>query len=572
MIIHSIYFIFFSIVILISILGYGLVFQRIFLNNINYSNLSVSGVFGLFLLYIISSISHLFFAHDYIHNLIIHIFGIAAFIYNGSKSKIDKEQLKLIFIFFVVLFVGFLISKTNEDFPYYHLPNSLQFAENKLQFGLGNLNHGFKHFSSLFLINSLFYLPVVKYYLFNITNFIFQIFFFSGLIIFLNQKKFDNFFKILASLSIIILLSKFYRLSEYGSDIPGQFLVILSFLYCVYLTSLNKKSSQEITGILSIIIYLNLFAISTKFIYLIYLLIPVAIVLFALNFKKIILEILNIKLILLSLFSILFLIFFNFSSTGCLIYPIEFTCFDEKFNWSLKKDTVSYLNLHYEAWAKAGKGTGYNIENVKEYVKGLNWIDNWVDKYFFNKFSDYLLVILFILIVYCVTFFQEIKNNNLKKIKNLKFFLINLTSLIIIFIFWFLNFPTLRYAGYAIVFLLISYPSSYVLMNKIDFSDGKVIKKIKILVLITLVIFNVRNINRINQELNLPENQNHNFKNFPFYWVDDVRYEKVKINNFTLYKVQDSKMCWNIPSTCIRTLSGLNVIKKNGYKFYFYKK
>ena len=104
MIVNSIYFIFFSIAILISTIGYGLVFQKIFLNNIKYSNLPVSGVFGLFLLYIISSISHLFFAHDYIHNLIIHILGITAFIYIGSKNKIDKEQLKLIFIFFKIAF------------------------------------------------------------------------------------------------------------------------------------------------------------------------------------------------------------------------------------------------------------------------------------------------------------------------------------------------------------------------------------------------------------------------------------------------------------------------------------
>ena len=480
--------------------------------------------------------------------------------------------MKLIFIFFVILFVGFLISKTNEDFPYYHLPNSLQFAENKLQFGLGNLSHGFKHFSSLFLINSLFYLPVVKYYLFNITNFLFQIFFFSGLIIFLNQKKFDNFLKILISLTIITLLSKFYRLSEYGADIPGQFLVILSFLYCMYLTSLNKKNSREIIGILSIIIYLNLFAISTKFIYLIYLLIPLAISLFFLNLKKIIIEFVNIKFILLLAFSILSLVFFNFSSTGCLIYPMEFTCFDEKFNWALKKDTVSYLNLHYEAWAKAGKGAGYNLENIKEYVKGLNWIDNWINKYFFNKFSDYLLVIIFILLAYCLTFFKEIKNINLKKVKNLKIFLINFIMLILIFLFWFFNFPTLRYAGYAVVFLLISYPASYILINKIDFNNEKVIRKVKILILISLVIFNVRNIIRINQELYLTENQNHNFKNFPFYWIEDVKYEKVKINNFTLYNVQDGKMCWDTPSTCLRTVSGLHINEKNGYKFYFYKK
>ena len=54
------------------------------------------------------------------------------------------------------------MAKTNEDFGYYHLPNSIQFAQQKLQFGLGNLNHGFKHISTLFMLMSLNYLPIFE--------------------------------------------------------------------------------------------------------------------------------------------------------------------------------------------------------------------------------------------------------------------------------------------------------------------------------------------------------------------------------------------------------------------------
>ena len=105
-----------------------------------------------------------------------------------NKGLVEKQHLKKIFIIFACLFLGFLISKTNEDFSYYHLPNSLQFSSNKLEFGLGNLNHGFKHFSSIFLINSIFYFPYTEVYLFNITNFMLQIFFFSGLILLIHKK------------------------------------------------------------------------------------------------------------------------------------------------------------------------------------------------------------------------------------------------------------------------------------------------------------------------------------------------------------------------------------------------
>ena len=70
---------------------------------------------------------------------------------------------------------------------------SIQIVEQKIQFGLGNLNIGYNHYSSLFLLNSLFYLPKTEIYLFNLTNFLFQVFFFSSLLIFLNNKKIPDF-------------------------------------------------------------------------------------------------------------------------------------------------------------------------------------------------------------------------------------------------------------------------------------------------------------------------------------------------------------------------------------------
>ena len=116
-----------------------------------------------FFLYIISSVTHLVVPHNYTHNIILLIIGLLIFSIFLKKGFVKKKELKTIFLVFTFLFIGFLISKTNEDFPYYHLPNSLQFSTHKLEFGLGNLNHGFKHVSSIFLINSMFYF-------FNIRN------------------------------------------------------------------------------------------------------------------------------------------------------------------------------------------------------------------------------------------------------------------------------------------------------------------------------------------------------------------------------------------------------------------
>ena len=183
---------FFSLLILFSTIGYGLIFLKIFkFENFNY-NLGIIGIVGLFFLSVIASYSHLFFSHNYIHNIIIIILGIVYLIYS---RLIKFKEIKFQTILFTMLFVMLLIAKTNEDFGYYHLPNSIQFAEQKLQFGLGNLNHGFKHISSLFMIMSLNYLPYIDSYLFNLTNFLFLVFFVTFVLkeIYFKKKINSNF-------------------------------------------------------------------------------------------------------------------------------------------------------------------------------------------------------------------------------------------------------------------------------------------------------------------------------------------------------------------------------------------
>ena len=52
----------------------------------------------------------------------------------------------------------------------------------------------------------------------------------------------------------------------------------------------------------------------------------------------------------------------NYLNTGCLLYPAEKTCIIDQ-EWSIKKDEVKRMSIHYEWWAKAGGGPGYVSEN-----------------------------------------------------------------------------------------------------------------------------------------------------------------------------------------------------------------
>ena len=566
MILNTFIFFILSLLILFSTIGYGLIFAGNIFQKNTYLNLPFKGLLGIFFLYIISSITHLVLPHNYIHNTIILLIGLLLFYNYQIKGLVEKKYLNKILIIFFCLFLGFLISKTNEDFPYYHLPNSLQFSYYKLEFGLGNLNHGFKHFSSIFLINSIFYLPFVNIYLFNITNFLLQVFFFSGLIILIDKNNLNNFSKIIISIAFVTYLVKFYRLSEYGADYLGQFLVLLGFIFASFSLSKKLNANQKKQIFLSTFIFI-IFAITTKFLYAIYAIIPILLFIYLFKFNEIIKYISDIKFFLVSIISIVFVFFFNFTATGCFLYPVKFTCLIDTIDWSISESTITNLNLHYKAWSKAGVGAGYGISNHQEYISGINWVNNWIEKYFFTKVSDYILVVLFI----CLIFIVSLKKNFIvnKKIDfKVKPVMITYLSILIVFALWFFNFPTLRYAGYSVVFLVLVVPISLFLAKRVNFNDKKVIKKINILIVLAILVFNLKNIQRLNKELNLNSNEHHNFLNFPFFWVDKVKYNEILIEKKYFYEVTNNKPCWNVPATCIKNLPNLEIKKKKNYFFY----
>ena len=74
----------------------------------------------------------------------------------------------------------------------------------------------------------------------------------------------------------------------------------------------------------------------------------------------------------------------NFLNTGCLIYPVPLTCFEE-FSWSIPLKQVYLMNDWYEQWSQAGANPNFRIENPQEYISNFNWVNNWFSEYFFTK-------------------------------------------------------------------------------------------------------------------------------------------------------------------------------------------
>ena len=184
-----------------------------------------------------------------------------------------------------------------------------------------------------------------------------------------------------------------------------------------------------------------------------------------------------IKLIFINKYFILLFIFTllimntYFMNTGCLLYPVSFTCLDN-LEWSLTSKEAIRMNNWYEAWSKAGASPTYRIENLDIYIQKFNWLGNWIDNYFFNKVSDFILGLILLNMIIIYAFFI-IKKNTLK----INFSIVLLYILILVLFFeWFYNHPSLRYGGFCILALIIFLPSCLYL-NSFKINKEKIYEK-----------------------------------------------------------------------------------------------
>ena len=190
-----------------------------------------------------------------------------------------KSYFNLILIIFGILIFGLLISKSHDDFAYYHFPYIYYLTQESLIIGVGNLNHGFRTPSSIFYLNSLFYLPFISHFSFNIgATLLFGI---SNLILIFKLKN-DNKFKrydfifFLTLLSFLFINIFFYRLSEHGTDRSAQILILILFIEILSLL----RNQVNIQNFFSKILILLGLIISLKAFYVLYLLTLIIIFLF----------------------------------------------------------------------------------------------------------------------------------------------------------------------------------------------------------------------------------------------------------------------------------------------------
>ena len=479
-----------------SILGYGLFIERIYLKKSLGKDLGFTGLLGIFVSILYSYISHYFVAHTIFHNSVFLIIGLIFFIFLYNNLS-NKEYVIILLLLILISFISLLLFKTHDDFHYYHFPYSYYLTQFPALIGIGQFNHGFRTPSSIFYINSLFYLPIVKYFTFYISAVLFLVF--SNLILLVKiiekfKAKKTHFISYLCLLFFIFINIFFYRIQEHGADRSAQILVLILILYLISFINFEKSFELDLT---KICVVLGLI-ISLKALFLLYLTLSIPIIYILIKEKKsfLIFQIFKNKFFWLSLVLLLNVLLVYFINTGCLIYPAKLFCFDS-FSWSLSLAEVDKMNIHYEAWSKGGKNPIFTVDNPSEHIKYLNWLPLWIEIYFFNKVSDFLLGLVFVMLLMTIIFYKKDRIDfNINK--NINYII----GIIIIFFFeWFYNHPSLRYGGYCLLVIMFFLPFS-IFLNKFNNSIKE--KKLKFICIISFVciVFIGRNISRISDEIN----------------------------------------------------------------------
>ena len=546
---------------LFSTIGFGFFFQNFCfekISNFEEQNIIYIGFYGLFFLTFISLITSLIFPHNFIHNILVHFFGIISFLVFKFKNK--KRYIKVILIITIFTISALIISKTHDDFSYYHLPITKYLTEHKVIFGTGNLTHGYKLLSSLFFLNSIFYLPKIEYYSFHFSLLYFLIFFNFFLIHEILTKKNEKVIKYIYILAFVFFNLSFNRLSEYGTDKVGQLLMVILLIKVFQLTCFSRN--KDVLKKFLLIIPLIALCISLKTYFLSYIIIFFTIFIINLKYSKIINYIFFSKSFLFFSLSIIIYLLHHFISTGCIISPLSMTCFGDSLDWANDKLHYEKLSNWLEQWAKAGAGPNFRVDNPDEYIKNFNWFPRWFEFYFMGKVKDQLLIFISVFFIILFSFknfkieFKEIILN-----KKILFFY---SMILIIFLIWFTKHPQLRYGGYSILFLTLTIPLAILLFK---FKDKKHFnKKFYLIVILVIVIFNTKNLIRINNEFKRTDE--YKFKNFPFFAIKNKEYifEKTKSG---LYIYQTNGHCWNIPSPCIMSMDKINLKTLKLYNYHF---
>ena len=522
---------------LLSICGYGLIYNK---NEISYFDNPFTNIFaGLIILVPISFILNLI-SSSVVINLFIFLLGIFFYLIR-YKTKYLVYFLSVSLIFFS----GLIISKTHEDFSVYHFQHINEISQDYIILGLANLDIRYTYASIFAYLQSLYkfpifdfktiFLPVYSIYLSLIGYLFFNV---------IKKRK-----VLISAFFLILLIIKFKRLSEFGYDYIGQFLLIYIFIEFIFDTKLNRRKFFDLIALFLLSILIKI----TNIYFLPVILIPILHITKKIKIKKLI----PIAIPILS-----FLLIFSansFIKTGCLNYFLKITCdINNGPSWNVHYEEINQIKSISKSWARGyfHQKNENKIENENTYNKSLNWIPNWLISHFKIKILDYLILLLIIYFLINKLSFTKLKTRFNKSYLGL------FITLIFSCLFWLYNFPQFR-LGFASISLLF-----FLIIDNFFKSNIKLRTKQFIFILvISIVYFNYSNFKRISEEFY--RDDIYKFTNFPFFPSPNLSF-KVKFSEDIKYRVSTPnenfwRTCWNIKPICVNHDDKIKItkLKKN---------
>lgn len=591
----------YSFLIFVNIIGYAFLLKKII--KINTSDIFENFIIGtLFVIFFSYFINFFLALSSIITNIFFLIFTLIGFfsLWN-NEVKISYKKV-FVLLFFLTLITFF--SKNYNDYELYHLPYMEVLKKFKIIFGLSNLDFRYGHSSVLQNISAFQHNTLMSndsYIFFPVLLFLISL-----------NKIFEKIFKtdsinifLIGLVSFIFFAIHGSRFGALGNDYPSHILAIISIIYFLELKSQKELEESRIFIFFSLCFVI----IVSKFSLVFYSLLPLYLI-FTTKLK--ILKLLApLRIFFLSTLT-LFFFTKNIINSSCLIYPIPILCF--KTSWSVDKysysspETISLtssihvknywhsdhllqpdvrkdfeLNLLsddeiYDEYLKLndhGKKEFLNYHFYNDYLRFKNWSKFYFkDSDFYKLLKDIILLNFLLLVIALFIFGKKNKNqlfsfnDTISYIKN-SFFFISFS--IISFIFWFLNFPQLRYGfSYCLIFFLL--PKLFI-FNKFEVSYFRehFSKTIKIIFSIILIYVLYSNSIRIFQNLNDNDLKFGTSNIVPLY-----RNHGFNLLNIEGFEVkQPIYLCSNIDQLCTvftqRFLDADRKILKNQYNYLIIK-
>lgn len=535
------------------ILGFSYLFEKIFKTRLNCIALNI--FIGCFFLGSIALVVNFFSPLNKLTNNLIFVIGLVSFFCSINKFREFKNFFFITFLCYITL----LLDTTNRpDAGAYHLPYISFLNNSEIILGLANLNTKFGHISFYQYISSVFFNSI-----FN-NKLIFApigLMYSSSLVYFFKVSKSKNYSIDIRLVSLFfgtITAIEFNRFSEFGNDETTH---IIFFIFIIYIFNLFHSKMSQIDRYFKIVLLFSLYLFLNKTIYAI----TIFLILFLLNkYRK------NIILINKFNFFLFFIcicwLFKNIFISGCLIYPVSQTCFENIYwsnNYAAQEATI------IEAWSKGYPDLQKKFPNLDSkysmsfFVSNFNWTSIWFENHFQLVAKK---ITLFFFIIICMSLFVSKEGEKFIKFEIERyFFVFSLLFLII----WFLKFPDYRLgAGFLIFFISI-----ICLFFIRKFSHKNFEKLLKFTTLILLIGLISKNVNRIYKKFDYKYNdypyiniysENKNIKN-------NYKKKRFRDSEKFFYYIENST-CYYGPGLCTHAkTSHLTYEEKLNYGIIFKK-